>query len=396
MSDSESTLPAPSHPNLGGKSIESLTAARPRYKSWRKKFRKMRHNFDGVLEENKRLFKEEQKLEAIAKRLREELDGLLELCLDINQNPSVSPRLRFGVDGMCEGEVPQRREAVAKVVDPDITPEEADRLYKDYIDAVKTGQTLRLDLPVMREMIDMRLAAQGVEPLSTMERNIPHAFADEELPGYLKGEEPHPGYWTTEQEFEYLKQLDKDLKLEEPNVLPRAGELPKDGSGEEKHWAELTPRELERQAELLNPQSQHNWLKNHAKLNPNAVQEIDDNESLASHDNVKASAPRKRGGNSSGKGNLARQVGDRAVERAREGFSPSAASGIEEDELAGDDGLGVGGSGKKRARDPDGTYRLKGGKGGSNAKGKRKRSGEDLGVGSSAGGKKARVDGGME
>lgn len=71
MSDSESTAAAP-HPTLGGKSLQSIE--RPRYKSWRKKYRKMRFRFDGSLEENKRLFKEEQKLECIAKRLREELE----------------------------------------------------------------------------------------------------------------------------------------------------------------------------------------------------------------------------------------------------------------------------------------------------------------------------------
>ena len=72
MSDSESTLPAVPHPNTGGKSLASLE--RPRYKSWRKKYRKMRVNFDIVLEDNRRLYKEEQKLEGIAKRLREELE----------------------------------------------------------------------------------------------------------------------------------------------------------------------------------------------------------------------------------------------------------------------------------------------------------------------------------
>ena len=70
MSDSET--PAPSHPTHGGKSLQSLE--RPRYKSWRKKYRKMRYKFDSVLEDNKKFFKDEQKLEGIAKRLREELE----------------------------------------------------------------------------------------------------------------------------------------------------------------------------------------------------------------------------------------------------------------------------------------------------------------------------------
>ena len=73
MSDSEGTAPisAP-HATTGGKSLANVEL--PRYKSWRKKYRKMRHKFDGVLEENKKLFKEEQKLEGIARRLREELE----------------------------------------------------------------------------------------------------------------------------------------------------------------------------------------------------------------------------------------------------------------------------------------------------------------------------------
>ena len=75
MSDSEShAAAAAAHPETGGKSLAAATGERPRYKSWRKKYRKMRHNFDGVLEENKRLFKEEQKMQGTAKRLREELE----------------------------------------------------------------------------------------------------------------------------------------------------------------------------------------------------------------------------------------------------------------------------------------------------------------------------------
>jgi hypothetical protein len=60
------------HPEVGGKSLAAV--GRPRYKSWRKKYRKMRHKFDGALEENKRFYVEEQKLEGLARRLLEELE----------------------------------------------------------------------------------------------------------------------------------------------------------------------------------------------------------------------------------------------------------------------------------------------------------------------------------
>ena len=79
MSDSEG-LPSTAHPTTAGKSID---VPKPKYKSWRKKYRKMRHNFEGVLDENKRLFKEEQKMEGIARRLREELEYVVSVHVDL-------------------------------------------------------------------------------------------------------------------------------------------------------------------------------------------------------------------------------------------------------------------------------------------------------------------------
>ena len=78
MSDDNASSPAgmadtpTAHPTTGGKSLATLE--RPRYKSWRKKYRKMHATYDATYEENRTLFKEEQRLEAIAKRLREEIE----------------------------------------------------------------------------------------------------------------------------------------------------------------------------------------------------------------------------------------------------------------------------------------------------------------------------------
>lgn len=46
-------------------------ADKPKYKSWRKKYRKMKARFDEVLKENNASFVEEQKLENLCKRLQE-------------------------------------------------------------------------------------------------------------------------------------------------------------------------------------------------------------------------------------------------------------------------------------------------------------------------------------
>ncbi|EME82550.1 uncharacterized protein MYCFIDRAFT_87172 [Pseudocercospora fijiensis CIRAD86] len=374
MSDSE--IPPQAHATTGGKSLAA--AEYPPYKSWRKKYRKMKHKFDGVLEENKTLFKEEQKLEGIARRLRESLDGLLDLLLDLNQSPALPPDLRFNIT------LPEEHTAVASIpniVPSDVTPEGANQLLLDYTLAVQRGHIPNLDLHVIREQIDKKLAAQGVSTLEFLESDTPHPRLPEDgtLPDELQGAEP-AGYLTAEQEDSYLLRL--DARLGDPVSLMKMDEKDKEGEASlHKHWADMTPREVERQIELLNPQSQHNWLARHAKHTGHA--DIDDNESLASHD-IKPTPG--RGG---GKRNLAKQVGDRAVGRAREGASPSAVSMAEDDDLAFvDDHPQI--AGKKRGRaDPDGTYRVKGGKGGASAKGKRKRGGDETPTGM---GKKAKVD----
>ena len=45
---------------------------RPRYKSWRKKYRKMKARFDVVMKENTDMFKDEQRMESITRRLQEQ------------------------------------------------------------------------------------------------------------------------------------------------------------------------------------------------------------------------------------------------------------------------------------------------------------------------------------
>ena len=243
----------------------------------------------------------------------------------------------------------------------------------EYQDAVKKAMMPNIDLDVARAQMEERLAAQETEPLAALEANVPHPISDQQ--GIVPDEEElGPGFMTYEQEVEYLARLDTKLQREPMYIAPAIQKkLDKELLQlDDKHWAEFTPRELERQVELTNPQSQHNWLKAHAKATQNLAD--DDNESLASHEASKP--PRKRGGKDK---NLAKQVGDRAVERAKEG-DPSAAS---DEEVAA-------GAGRKRTRDPDGTYRLKGAKSGAASKGsKRKRSGgEDL-----VAGKRRRMDG---
>lgn len=320
------------------------------------------------------------------------ISGILDICLDLNQNPSIPPELRYDIS------LPDRKQGVSETpnkVLSDITPEYANSLMLQYTQAVQLGQMPPIDLHVIRENIEERLAAQGVPPLSELERKTAHprpGLADGALSQELMRDEVAASYLTAELEDAYLLRL--DAKLGDPFAVGKMTD--NTHQSEEKHLAELTPRELERQSELLNPQSQHNWLRTHAKPAPSAgaawAGDVDDNESV---DSPKASAhPRKRAPNK----NLAKQLGDRAVDLARGNrdpmMSPSAASGqFDEEEIAMMEEIG-GSASKKKGRDPDSTYRVKGGKGGGGGgKAKRKRTTEE-GVGAGSATKKARIESG--
>lgn len=283
----------------------------------------------------------------------------------MNQSPAIPTHLRFDV------RAPAQRER-SKIVPADITPEGSNDLLAEYTTAITKGIIPPIDLHIVREEIEEQLATQGVRSLEELERSVPYPLAtnEEDLPEEDRGDDP-PSFLSTSQESEYLQRLDAKLgdrlSLDKDLAQPQSP-----------HQAELTPRELERHMELLNPQSQHNWLKLHSKMH--AALDNDDAESLASHEGGSSSKPagRKRGKN------LAKQVGDRAMERAYEGMSPSAASGFDEEEMQ---TLEEPGSGRKRARDSDGAYRVKGGRGGAVKGSKRKRATEDA----SGSSKKARM-----
>ena len=338
--------------------------------------------------------------------------GLLELSLDLNSTASLPPHLRFNLASDTH-DSSSRRLSVPRMVDPDTTPEHANAILSDYTQAVRTAQVPPTQLHTVRMQVEEALgrAEGGTEALADLESRVDHAVARgrDGLVGQDEALEDDTTFLSPEQETEYLSQLDKSLEGGYSNIsdtattpVARNGNASADldstlvaSSNGEKHFANLTPREQQRQSELMNPQSQHNWLKHHTKIPTPHLPEDVDNDSLASgQDNngagSSAGKPRKRP--SGVNKNLAKQVGDRAFERASRlegaaGASPSGASGIEEDEFGPlDDMTGTSGSGRKKAKDPDGTYRLKGGKGGGSSKGKRKRSagleeaGEDTGV----------------
>ncbi|KAF4582234.1 hypothetical protein GQ602_006858 [Ophiocordyceps camponoti-floridani] len=75
-------------------------ASRPRnsgYKSWKKKYRKMRIVFDGKMQQGEELHRREERASATVKRLAVENDRLLDLLLEINNSPQMPPERRIDV-----------------------------------------------------------------------------------------------------------------------------------------------------------------------------------------------------------------------------------------------------------------------------------------------------------
>ncbi|KAF2857327.1 hypothetical protein K470DRAFT_260937 [Piedraia hortae CBS 480.64] len=200
---------------MGGKSLASVTG-RPPYKSWRKAYRKTRARFEVLAEQNKRLFKTEMKLDSTAKRLREDLDALREIALEINDSTP------GGID-VRRGRAPQ--------------------IWPDGEQHAPAGEMLE------------DFAASYNFVLPRVPRRADGTIDEAALPEDLQVKD-NPRWFSTEQEAEHLAKLDNGVV-----------------DDEDRHLAEMTPRELERVAELLNPLSQHNWLKAHRRLDGNVQEE---------------------------------------------------------------------------------------------------------------------------
>ncbi|KAK7215040.1 hypothetical protein V2G26_003043 [Clonostachys chloroleuca] len=78
---------------------EGDAAPRPKagYKSWKKKYRKMRISFEHKMHEGEDIFKQEAKAQATVKRLAIENDRLLDILLEINNSPQIPLERRVNI-----------------------------------------------------------------------------------------------------------------------------------------------------------------------------------------------------------------------------------------------------------------------------------------------------------
>ncbi|KAJ2901712.1 hypothetical protein MKZ38_001522 [Zalerion maritima] len=71
---------------------------KPRYKSWKKKYRKMRMVYDAKVYESEELHKKELKAIETAKRIAIENDRILDMLQDINNSGQIPPEKRIAID----------------------------------------------------------------------------------------------------------------------------------------------------------------------------------------------------------------------------------------------------------------------------------------------------------
>lgn len=292
------------------------------------------------------MFKEEQKLESLARRLRESNDQLLDLLLDLNSSLVLPPESRFNV---------KYREDWA---DRDaIDMGSANKLLTEEYQ-LDQGSYSHPRFSQLKDSLEHHVAATQAQPLSELEARVPNlVYRNDAQFRRIADEFADPAaYLTYDNEEESLKRL--DIQLGEPPSLPSVEKDPNAPLS----LSNLTPREMDREVELRNPQSVHNWLKKH-NIN---IGETDEKADL------NGSAPSSKKGASR---NLAKKIGDRALERAREREEGSPIGSVAgnkpepdgpEDELSFDDFSDR----RRKSRDADETYRPKGGRTG---KPKRKR-----------------------
>jgi hypothetical protein len=269
-------------------------------------------------------------------------------------------------------------------VPEDITPQQANEVISSYTSAVQQGRMPHVDLYIVRGRVEAILARQGTLTLDELERNISHPVitSAEQLPEDIRSDCP-AGLFATDHEESHLLRL--DAKLGDRIAIDRVRRRDEAAIGnEDKHWTDLKGREIDRLNELQNPQSQHNWLKTHTKSAGGIVVDLDDNESVTGHENKPA---RNSGHTSGSKRNLAKQLADRVVDRARGDVSPNPAASPgygygDDDEHSFVEELPPSTSKKRARKDEDGAYRskAKASTGAGSTKGKRKRSGEDIAV----------------
>ncbi|KAL8675375.1 MAG: hypothetical protein Q9168_000206 [Polycauliona sp. 1 TL-2023] len=355
--------------------------SKPTYKSYRKKYLKMRHDFKTKMRESNTLFDGEQATVRIANRLQEQNDQLLELLHTCNQSHRVPPPLRYTLS-------PTPSPSAVPTLEPDNTqppthqdPHSAHAALEEARQEFSRGE---MSPARFREITSqLKPYLENPTPLSSIFSRVLHttieSFPPDGLPPSI-AQSDTLAYLTPSHQDAYLNRLDEALWSLNPEAALAALDR------------EVPTTWKDNQKELLvrNPISAYNWLRKHR---PVLFSNADSNgPAEAGHERKPKPSPKPNTSHPSTKGELRGGASKGHSKRDRESVVPPLRSEQEmlDDEgnliggtLDGAGGLGGTGKGGKRKRGEDDAYRPKGG---SSRPGKRKRAGTATGKGGRASG----------
>ncbi|KEZ45197.1 Uncharacterized protein SAPIO_CDS2655 [Scedosporium apiospermum] len=323
----------------GEDEADAAADTRPKYRSWKKKWRKLRVTFDHKMREAEVLWLSEQRAKATIKRIAIENDRLLDLLTDINECPQVPPEKRISVPTLTlPTESPDS---------PSTTPSKS---------------------------------------LSSLESEVPHLSYDQakdSLPDTLQditpaaGEDDPATFLTVDEIENYLYETDLRLGLPKQNSLAPAA---KDGAtlpATSTTSAGLPPSSTTRDFLIKYPHSAYNWLKSNASHvflqggESAAAHHHDDDESH----HPPASAARKKGASKASAAEKSSKPSSKASSSKRQSKADRILAEQQHQHdlsMGEDDDYATPAAAKKRKRDDDGGYRPKGGSSSRPSKKKRK------------------------
>ncbi|KAK8014682.1 hypothetical protein PG990_007978 [Apiospora arundinis] len=289
---------------------EDRADAKPSYKSWKKKYRKMRLQFDNRMQQSEDLHQLEQKALQTAKRLAIENDRLMDMLISINESPQIPPERRIDLNMEDEDDETEDEEAAAQ----------------------KPTKSLRRLIEDVPHNSYAATVEHFPEVLEEIEPKDPELYPT----SFLKAEDID----------NYIAELDARLGLKaKPAVPPAASSIPSH-SGAAANFA------------LRNPTSVYNWLRRHA---PKTF--LQDLEKEKDKDKVKEKEKDHDHGEKMDGGSKRKSIAKSSSKRQSIASRKDAAESMDWEDEGGYDASAMGSvrGKRKRLNDDDPGYRPKGG-----------------------------------
>ncbi|KAI9048578.1 hypothetical protein LZ554_007411 [Drepanopeziza brunnea f. sp. 'monogermtubi'] len=189
----------------GAVALQNPADAKPTYKSFKKKFRKMKIKFDHKMNESNELYLEEQRAIKTAKRLAQENDRILDLLLDMNNSAQMPVDKRVDIIS----DLPE--------IPPLFTNEELANASE-----LQTPEGMALYSEIqalLKERDATQVAAKPPKSLATLLKTVPHPTTQtpgkieelEKTREALDGQTAPIGYLTAEQIDDFIYELDAEI-----------------------------------------------------------------------------------------------------------------------------------------------------------------------------------------